>query len=84
MIKLVGIKRFVVVSLLLAINLAAVAVYFFSIDPELQEAQGQLAALNGEISELQTKNAAIKQDIEFLKENIPKYNALRDNGFFSE
>jgi hypothetical protein len=83
-IKLIGFKRFVILALLLGLNVAVVGAYFALLYPLLDPLQAQMNAVNAEINELRTKNASIKQDLAFLKDNLPKYDALKNGGFFME
>lgn len=84
MIKLVGIKRLLVVIVLLGINLAVLAGYFMVLAPQMEDIQMQLRTADAQIFELSGKISNIKKDMVFLKENMPRYQALRDHGLFQE
>ncbi len=82
MIKLVGFKRMIFFVCMLTLNLAVVGAYFFWIGPMLDEMNGQRDAVNAQITDLRGKIANIKQDKAFVEENLPKYDELKDKGFF--
>lgn len=82
MIKLIGLKRIITIVVLLGINLLVAGGYMFGLDPMLQETQNQLNAVDGEIASLSGKISNIKQEMAYLKENMPKYQALKDSGAF--
>jgi hypothetical protein len=82
MIKLIGLKRIIILSVLLALNLIIFSAYFIGIFPQRLEADSQLAAVQGEISELRGKIGTIKQEMAYLQENVPKYRDLEKKGFF--
>ena len=82
MIKLIGFKRLVFLVCMVVLTLSILIAYFFSVGPMLDDAVAQRDAINGQITELQGKISAIKKDMAFAKENLPKYNDLSDKGFF--
>lgn len=79
--KLIGVKRTLLLAILLAINLAIAAVFFLQIYPMRDEAQSKLNAVNSEISEQSGKIASIKADLETFKKTLPDYQALEKKGF---
>lgn len=84
MIKLIGVKRILAILLLLGMNLAVVAGYMMIVAPQMEDIQGQLRQVDGQISELRGKISSIKKDMAFLKDNMPRYQGLRDKGLFQE
>src|SRR4051812_19799075 len=82
MIKLIGLKRMIFLFALLALNLSAAGAYFLSISPMLDDATAQRDAVNGQITDLRSKIDNIKQDMAFVTDNLPKFNDLKDKGFF--
>jgi hypothetical protein len=82
MIKLIGFTRLIFLACLLALNLAVLGVYFFSIGPMLDDMTAQRDAVNAQISELRGKISGIKEDMTFATDNLPKFNELKDRGFF--
>ncbi len=82
MIKLVGFKRMVFLICMVVLNLSALGAYFFVVGPMLDDVSSQRDTVNGQISDLQGKIANIKQDMTFVKDNLPKYDTLKTDGFF--
>lgn len=82
MIKLIGFKRLIFLACLVALNLSVLGIYFFSIGPMLDDVTSQRDTVNGQIRELRGKISSIKQDMAYANENMPKYNELKDRGFF--
>lgn len=82
MIKLIGFKRIVFLACLLAINLSALGIYFFSIGPMLDDVTAQKDQVDGQIKELHAKIASAKQDMAYLKDHLAEYNSLKDSGLF--
>jgi hypothetical protein len=82
MIKLIGLKRIILLSVLFALNLLVGCAYFFGVSPMLEEAQTQLSSINGQISQLQGKISGIKQDVAYVNENLPAFKDLEGKGFF--
>jgi hypothetical protein len=83
-VKLIGLKRTVLLGLAVGINILVLGIYFFVMDPMLEEARTEQSGVDGQISDLRGKITSIKQDIASLKENLPKYEALKADGFFSD
>jgi hypothetical protein len=48
----------------------------------LDDVTAQKDSINGQISELHGKIDNVKQDVSFVNDNLPKYNELKDKGFF--
>ena len=82
MIKLIGFKRMIFLACMVALNLAVMGIYFLSIGPMLDEATSQRDGVNAQISELRGKISGIKEDMAFVKDNLSKFNELKDRGFF--
>lgn len=81
--KLIGIKRALILAILLAINLAIAGLYFFAIEPMRNNASMQLSSIEGEISGLQSKIQNVKRELDDFKRNLPKYEELNKVGFFN-
>lgn len=81
--KLIGIKRALLLAVLLAINLAIAGLFFFVIEPMRANATSQLAAVEGQISGLQSKIQNVKRELEDFQRNLPKYEQLKQAGFFN-
>jgi hypothetical protein len=84
MIKLLGLKRLIKLAVLLGINLLAATIYFLTLSPMLDTEQAQLNAVESQVSGLNGKIAGAKQDMIFVKENLTKYQDLKDKGLFME
>jgi len=82
MIKLIGFKRIVFLACLLALNLSALGIYFFSISPMLDDITAQKEQVEGQIRDLRGKISAAKADMIFLKAHLAEYNVMKDSGFF--
>ncbi|MCE9508669.1 MAG: hypothetical protein K8R48_10230 [Alphaproteobacteria bacterium] len=84
MMKLIGLKRVIAICILLGINFGVFSVYLTALAPMLEDAQRQLRAVDGQISDLRSKITTAKQETAFVKENLPKYQELQDRGLFLE
>jgi hypothetical protein len=82
MIKLIGLKRMIFLVVMLTLNLCVAAGYFFAIGPMLDDVTAQRDAINGQITDLRGKIDSVKQDMSYVTDNMPKYNELKDKGFF--
>jgi len=83
-IKLIGLKRIIILSSLLAIIAVLGAGWFFGLAPMLQDKQRELSSVKSAISSVRGKITNIKRDIKYLEENTPKYKALLDKGIFND
>jgi len=81
--KLIGIKRTLLLAILLAINLAIAGLYFFAIEPMRRGASNQLSGIESEIAGLQGKIQSVKRELADFKVNLPKYEELKSVGFFN-
>lgn len=81
--KLIGIKRALLLAILLAINLAIAGLFFFVIEPMRAGATQQLAGIEGQIAGLQSKIQNVKRELEDFNRNLPKYEELKTVGFFN-
>ncbi|MDP2205204.1 MAG: hypothetical protein Q8K65_02750 [Alphaproteobacteria bacterium] len=81
--KLIGIKRALILAILLAINLAIAGLYFFVIEPMRSRASIQLTGIESEIAGLQSKIQGVKRELADFKVNLPKYEELKSVGFFN-
>lgn len=83
MIKLIGIKRALILAILLAANLAIAGIFFFGILPMRAKASAELTRVQNDISSLQGKINNVKKELADFKRNLPKYENLKSVGFFS-
>lgn len=83
MIKLIGIKRALILAILLAANLAIAGIFFFGIMPMRAKASAELTRVQNDISSLQGKINNVKKELADFKRNLPKYENLKSVGFFS-
>lgn len=81
--KLIGIKRLILLAILIGINAVIAAGYFLWVEPSLEEAQQKLTAVKTDISNLQSKIQNTKQELAEYQANLPKYQALETSGFMS-
>ena len=81
--KLIGIKRALILAILLAINLAVAGLYFLVIEPMRNNAAVQLSGIEAEIGGLQSKIQNVKRELDDFKQNLPKYEELKKVGFFN-
>ncbi len=81
MIKLVGLKNYVILVALLGFLLIVTAIYFGGIVPMSAEVSAELNGTKSAISGLQGKIAGLREDEKFLKENLQAYQALEGQGF---
>jgi hypothetical protein len=79
--KLIGVKRALILAILLAVNLAIAAVYFLQIEPMKADAQSKLNNVNSQITSQSQKIANIKADLQTFHDTLPKFQALADKGF---
>jgi len=82
-IKLIGIKRALILAVLLAANVAVAGIFFLAIMPMNSRASVELATVEGEIASLQKKINDVKKEIQDFKRNLPRYEQLKTAGFFS-
>lgn len=81
--KLIGIKRLLVLAVLIGLNALIATAYFLWLSPSLEEAQAKLAGINGDISTLRGKIQNTKQELAEYQTNLPAYEAMKSNGFMS-
>lgn len=81
--KLIGIKRLILLAILIGINATVAAAYFLWVSPMREEAQNKLAAAKSEISRLQGKIENTKTELKEYKDNLPQYQSLEKRGFMS-
>ena len=82
MIKLIGLRRIILFLFFLGINLLIASGYFFGLKPIQDEAQMQLNVVNSQISTMKNKIMNIQKEVDSLIKNQPKYQKLKDKGFF--
>lgn len=80
--KLVGIKRALLLLALAGVNAVLAAAFFLVVEPMRGEADTKLRSVRNEISGLQAKIQNIKQDLIVFNETLPRYEALKNNGFY--
>lgn len=81
--KLIGIKRLLVLAVLIGLNALIAAAYFLWLNPSLEEAKVKLSAVTGDISSLRGKIQNTKQELAEYQTNLPAYETMRSNGFMS-
>lgn len=81
--KLIGIKRLILLMILIGLNAFIAASYFLWIEPMRGEAQTKLTGLQSDISSLQNKIQNTKTELAEYATNLPKYQALQGRGFMS-
>jgi hypothetical protein len=81
--KLIGVKRALMLAILLAVNLAIAGLYFFVIEPMRGRASTQLAGIESQINGLQSKIQNVKRELDDFKKNLPRYEELNKVGFFN-
>lgn len=81
--KLIGIKRALILAILLAINLAIAGIYFFMIEPMRSRSMVSLQQVEGQIGGLQSKISNVKKELEDFKRDKPRYEELNAVGFFN-
>lgn len=81
MIKLLGLKRAMLLGILLAINILLGVAFATWAMPAKAEAEADLNRVKGEISGLQGKINTIKEDLRVLQADLPRYEALLARGF---
>lgn len=79
--KLIGVKRTLMLAILLAVNLAIAAVFFLQINPMRDDANAKLNEVNGEIASQSQKIASIKSDMDTFNKTLPDFKALEAKGF---
>lgn len=83
-VKLIGKKRTILMSVLLAINAVLGGIYFGVAGPMESETVASIEATRGEISGLQGKIQNIKKEVEEYKTNLPIYENLASSGFLKD
>lgn len=82
--KLIGIKRALILAILLAINLSIAGIFFFGIEPMRQKANNDLAIVETQIGSLRGKIDNVKKELADFQKNLPKYGELKKVGFFNQ
>lgn len=82
--KLIGIKRALILAILLAINLAIAGIYFFGIEPMRGRAVVELQGVEGQIASLQSKISNVKKELADFNRDKPRYEELNAVGFFNK
>ena len=84
MIKLLGIRRLLTLTVMAAILVVLGAIYLLWISPSAADANTQVNMLDGEIAQLQTNISTTKEQIEETRDNLPFFRRLDAVGFFEE
>ena len=82
--KLIGIKRVIILAVLITLNAVICAAYFLWVDPSRAKAQASLASMKSEISKLQGMIQNTKLELAEYQKNKPTYDLLKAKGFVSE
>ncbi len=83
MIQVIGIKRIIVLLVLLAVNVAlAAAVYLYTV-PENIKLERKLRSLNSQVSSVSSDLDRIKVEFEQLDAQQDRFYELKDEGFFT-
>jgi len=80
--KRIGLKRLIILAVLLGLNAGIAAAFFLWIEPMRTEAAATVTRMEGEIKDLQTKITNIKFEIKEFERLKPKYEELHQQGFF--
>jgi|GEM_PF-4286862 len=83
-VKLIGLTRLTMLGLTASVFALFFAIFLFVVNPMLVDAQDQLSRVQGEIGALRGKINSVKQDIEYMNENVSKYEAILKQGFFED
>ena len=79
--KLIGLKRAIILAVLLLINVLIAAVYFLQVMPMAEESERKLNEVNGQIASTSQIISSIKADLETFKVTLPQYRELEAKGF---
>jgi hypothetical protein len=79
--KLIGLKRAIILAVLLLINVLIAAIYFLQVMPMAEESERKLNEVNGQIASTSQKIASIKADLEIFKTTLPQFKELEAKGF---
>jgi hypothetical protein len=79
--KLIGLKRAIILAVLLLINVLIAGVYFLQVMPMAEESARKLNEVNGQIASTSQKISSIKADLETFKVTLPQYRELEAKGF---
>lgn len=82
--KLIGIARVILLSILITLNAVIAAGYFMWIVPERDQAQNKLKAMKSDISSLQSKIQNTKVELAEYQKNLPAYQSLERRGFIAQ
>lgn len=82
--KLIGIARVILLSILIALNATIAAGYFLWIVPERDQAQNKLKAMKSDISSLQSKIQNTKVELAEYQKNLPAFQSLQRRGFIAQ
>lgn len=82
MIRLLGFRRVAILAVLAGVIVVALLAYLTVLQPMLDDAQQQLATVDGQVSQLRNKLTTAQQDVAFVTENLEKYQAISEKGLF--
>jgi len=83
MVKLIGLKRIILLAVLLVTNGALAAAFFLWIEPMRATADRDLNRVRGDISKLRIKISGIKEEMKTLKKHQKYYDGLFEIGFMT-
>lgn len=82
MIKVLGLKRIIVIAVLIAVNAVFAGALYYILTPEKTNQQQQLSSLRGQVSGLNRDLDNIKVEFEQLEEQREEFGVLKEDGFF--
>lgn len=83
MIKIIGFKRLIVLTILIAINAALAAGIYMYLLPENAKTDRELTAVKRQVSGVRSDINKMQIEFEQLEEQQDKFDNLKDTGFFS-
>ena len=82
--KRIGRRRFVALSIFLSLNLICLAFWFFLVQPLSQSAERDLSRAKSKAFQLQTQILNVKDKIKATELNLPTFQQLKAQGFIGE
>jgi len=84
MIGIIGVKRLLILLVLIIINLLLGAIIYMYVLPEKQTADQNLRSLRGQLSTVQSDLDKMHIEFEQLEKRQDRFDNLKDHGFFSD
>lgn len=84
MIKLIGMKRAVILGVVLALNLLIAAAYLFVVEPLREEEEASLGSASASVAKLSGDTQNIKAELAAFPANYARFQELAKKGFFAE